>query len=110
MRLLLDANLSWRLVKTLSEHYPSITHITDVLSHNAHDFSIWQFAQKEEFVIVTNDEDFIGLMADKGWPPKIILLKTGNQSNNFLANLLIQKKEEIITFFNHPTQGMLVIY
>ena len=109
MKLLLDANLSWRLTKVLSSHFVETKHILDFFEHNAQDFPIWQLAKKENYTIVTNDEDFVGLVALRGWPPKVILLKTGNQSNKYLCSLLIAKKTEIETFIANSQLGVLLI-
>ena len=46
-------------------------------------------------IIVTNDDDFLNLINLKGFPPKIILLKTGNQSNRYIESLLIKYIEDI---------------
>lgn len=108
MKLLLDANLSWRLTKLLEKDF-SVNHILDYFKHNEKDSIIWSFAKKEQYTIVTNDEDFIDILSAYGWPPKVILLKTGNQSNDFLLNLLISKKIEINSFANNNNLGLLVI-
>jgi predicted nuclease of predicted toxin-antitoxin system len=108
MKLLLDANLSWRLTKLLEKDF-SVNHILDYFKHNEKDSIIWNFAKEEQYTIVTNDEDFIDILSAYGWPPKVILLKTGNQSNNFLLNLLISKKVEITSFENNSSLGLLVI-
>ena len=63
-----------------------------------------------EFIIVTNDEDFIDLLNLKGYPPKIILLKTGNQSNQYIEMLLIKHKENIRSFYNNNDIGLLEIF
>ena len=46
-------------------------------------------------IIVTNDEDFLNLINLKGFPPKVILLKTSNQSNNYIESLLIKHVQDI---------------
>lgn len=83
MKLLLDANLSWRLVKPLEVHY-EVAHILDFFKHDEKDSTIWSFAKEGGYTILTNDEDFINPLSSKGWPPKVVLLKTGNQTNDYL--------------------------
>jgi len=109
VKLLLDANVSWRLTKPLKNHFPYLAHILDSFAHNANDNVIWEHAAKEGYTIVTNDEDFVKLLSAKGWPPKVILLKTGNQSNSYLLELLINKKKEIELFLENEELGVLVI-
>ena len=51
-------------------------------------------------MIVTNDDNFLNLAHDKGLLPKVILLRTQNQSNNHLASLLIKQSERINVLLN----------
>ena len=60
MKLLLDANISWRLVKKLAGVFPNVLHVNDSgLPIPAKDEEIWNWALQNDFVIVTNDEDFL---------------------------------------------------
>lgn len=61
----------------------------------AKDTEIWNYALVNNLIIATNDDDFLNLATDKGFPPKVILLRTGNQSNDYLLELLIKYKDEI---------------
>lgn len=111
MGLLLDANLSWRLARVLSESFPGIIHVSSTdLRNNAPDSSLWEYARKNGYTIVTNDEDFSILSTSRGFPPKVILLRTGNQSTSYLAQLLISHKEEILSFIEGEEYGVLEIY
>jgi predicted nuclease of predicted toxin-antitoxin system len=110
-KLLLDANLSWRIIARIADSFPQCEHVfkTD-LPQAASDLSIWDYALKHNYCIVTNDEDFYLLSMQKGFPPKIILLRTGNQSTSFLAEILIKHTEEIQQFLNHEEYGILELY
>jgi len=111
MKLLLDANISWRLVKTLKIEFPDISHVSEFgFKHPATDKEIWDYAKKNNSCIVTNDEDFIFLMNRFGFPPKIILLRTGNQSTQYIARVLSSKKEYIMGFLSSEDYGLLEIY
>jgi predicted nuclease of predicted toxin-antitoxin system len=46
----------------------------------------------------------------KGFPPKIILLRTGNQSTKYIAGILSKHKTEIVEFVNNDEFGVLEIY
>ena len=110
MKLLLDANLSWRMANTLKEHFNDCFHVDRIiLKSPAKDVDIWNYAKDHQLIIVTNDEDFIDLVNIKGFPPKVVLLKTGNQSRLFLTNLLIERKEEIQLLDALPEIGLLEI-
>lgn|SRR5690606_20854570 len=74
MNLLLDANISWRLVARLEQHFDSCVHVDSIgLSSPASDTQIWNYALRHKFVIVTNDEDFLKFSNIKGFPPNRII-------------------------------------
>ena len=66
--------------------------------------------QQLEYIIVTNDEDFYEFSVYKGFPPKIIILRTGNTSTQYLSKVLIDHKPEIIQFSASEDLGILEIY
>jgi predicted nuclease of predicted toxin-antitoxin system len=110
MKLLLDANLSWRMVAILQQHFEDCFHVDHIgLTVPAKDSAIWDYASKNNLIIVTNDEDFIDFMNVKGFPPKVVLLKTGNQSRLYITNLLIQRKEELLALSKSSEFGLLEI-
>lgn len=110
MKLLLDANLSWRLTATLKQHFTDCFHVDHIgLPVPATDQDIWNYARENEFIIVTNDEDFLDMVNLKGFPPKVLLLRTGNQSTLFIANLLILRKPNIKSLLESEEHGLLEI-
>jgi predicted nuclease of predicted toxin-antitoxin system len=110
MRLLLDANLSWRMASVLKQHFDDCFHVDSIgLTVPAKDSEIWDYARKNDLIIVTNDEDFIDFINVKRFPPKVILMKTGNQSRLYITNLLIQRKDEILAFSSSAEIGLLEI-
>jgi len=110
MKLLLDANLSWRMLPVLKHHFDDCFHVDSIgLTVPAKDSEIWDYASKNDVIIVTNDEDFIDFLNVKGFPPKVVLLKTGNQSRLYITNLLIQRKNEILSLSKSSDVGLLEI-
>jgi len=111
MKLLLDANISWRLAAKLKMHFEDCFHVdhTD-LNIPATDIEIWNYALSDSLIIVTNDEDFLNLSNIKGFPPKIVLLRTGNQSNNFIESLLIKHKPDIQSLDRSKDYGVLELF
>jgi len=65
---------------------------------------------KNSLIIVTNDNDFLNLVNIKGFPPKVVLLRTGNQSNNFIEQLLLKHKAEIEALHKSVEYGLLEIF
>jgi predicted nuclease of predicted toxin-antitoxin system len=99
MKLLLDANVSWRLCASLAEHFGICDHINrTALTPPAKDSEIWEYALKNNYIIVTHDYDFLNLLEVYGPPPKVILSKTGNISSNTTLDILLQAKQSIIGF------------
>lgn len=95
MKLLLDENLSQRMVPMLDLHYPGSSQIALLGLERASDSEIWAYAAQHDFVIVTKDSDFIDLSTLYGQPPKIILLKTGNQPWQKTIQVLICYKNQL---------------
>ena len=75
MKLLLDENLSRKLVVRLAELYPGSAHVESFALLARSDRDIWQFAQREGFIIVTADADFYELATTLGPPPKVVWLR-----------------------------------
>ncbi|WP_199534727.1 DUF5615 family PIN-like protein [Rhodoferax lacus] len=58
MKLLLDENLSRRLVPFLQHAHPESSQVTLLGIESADDASIWQLAKDQGYTIVTRDSDF----------------------------------------------------
>lgn len=111
MKLLLDENLSWRLVKYLQPHFSDIIHVNDTpLARPARDSDIWNLAKEQNRVVVTIYDDFYQLSMKSGYPPKVILLRCHNLKFQTIGQLLIDKKEAITRFVERQEYGILEIY
>ena len=62
---------------------------------SASDKAVWQKAKDDGYVIVTRDADFQELSLVWGQPPKVIRLKTLNQSRAATLKVLIDNQEAI---------------
>lgn len=58
MKLLLDENLSGRIVPLILDFYPDSTHVKSQGLSRADDVIIWEFARKHGYFIVSKDADF----------------------------------------------------
>ena len=58
MKLLLDENLSDRIISRVADLFPDSTHIKAVGLREADDFVVWEWAKKHGFTIVSKDTDF----------------------------------------------------
>lgn len=102
MKLLLDENLSRRLVPFLQEAFPGTTQVALVGLERATDAMIWQFARDHGYTIVTRDADFEELAIRHGKPPAVLLIGTGNSTKSAVLNLLLANRETIVDSLDEP--------
>jgi predicted nuclease of predicted toxin-antitoxin system len=107
MKLLLDENLSRRLVPFLQHDFPGSVQVVLLGMQSATDKEVWQKAKTDDYVIVTRDADFQELSLVWGQPPKVIRLRTLNQSRAVTLKLLIESKDVIDDSL--LTQGLAAI-
>jgi predicted nuclease of predicted toxin-antitoxin system len=98
VKLLLDQNLSFRLLEKLEPVYPGSTQVKYIGLDQADDLTIWRFAKENGFTIVTKDSDFHELSLIYGNPPKVIWLKCGNKPRWYVLGLLLKHRNEIHAF------------
>jgi len=109
MKLLLDANISWRLTTVLSQHFGECVHVNKTeLPKPAKDTEIWNYAAANGYIIITKDSDFLHLFETKGFPPKIVLLRIGNIDRKTAEKILLQAKSSIVELENSD-YGLLEI-
>lgn len=109
MKLLLDQNLSYRLLTSLKEIFAGITHIKELSVEKASDEDIWKYAKENGYVIVTKDSDFNDLAVLRGFPPKIIWIQKGNCSTDSILRLLTENHQLIIEFVEDRQNSILMI-
>ena len=108
MKLLFDQNISFRLIKRITDLFPDSKQVRELGLENSTDIEIFDFAKKNDFSIVTFDSDFFDLNIIRGFPPKIIWIRTGNTTTKNLENLL-RKKNDLIKMFLSEDYGCLEI-
>lgn len=111
MKILLDANISFKLKAKLSAHFRDIEQVDWIgVTQPATDYAIWEWAKSKNAVIITNDDDFYNFSNVYGFPPKVVLLRTGNQSTSNLSQILISHVNDIHDLFNDSETGLLEIF
>lgn len=109
MKLLLDANISWKLVNILKSIYGECAHVDSIgIDIPAKDRDIWNYAYSNGYIIITKDNDFVDLLELNGFPPKVVLLKIGNNSSKAIVESLIHAKS-MIEDLEHSDYGLLEI-
>lgn len=109
MRLLLDQNLSPRLVGRLATIYPGICHVSELGLASASDEEIWVAARQSGGLIVTKDSDFIDIQVLRGFPPKVLWLRLGNCSTSRIGTVLLAHVQDIQAFDEAPGAGLLTL-
>jgi len=82
VKLLLDQNISRKLVSLLREEFPDSAHVAELDLAQSMDRQIWDYAGQNDYVIVSKDSDFRQLAFLFGPPPKAVWLDVGNVSSS----------------------------
>lgn len=109
MTLLLDENLSRRLVRRLSDLFPGILHVSLLGLLEAHDFVVWDYAKSNGFSIVTADADFFDLATSFGPPSKVIWLRGCEYPTVCAERLMRSQAIRIAKFLDDPEQSVLIL-
>lgn len=111
MKVLLDQNISFRLIPLIQIEYFEISHIFDLGWVDWNDFEIFKNAKSQQFdLIITLDEDFNNIILEHKTPPKIIWLKIGNCKTSKIASILNSNYETIKEFVADINLDCLEIY
>jgi predicted nuclease of predicted toxin-antitoxin system len=95
VKLLLDENLSRRIVPFLQATYPGSSQVALLNLERASDSEIWRYAKTNGFVIVSRDSDFQERSLVAGHPPQVVWLKIPNRSKTVVLNILLDHHAEI---------------
>lgn len=109
VKLLLDVNLSFRLLRRLEPVFPGSRHVDQIFLPSRTDNSIWDYAGFHGFIIVSKDNDFRQLSFLKGPPPKVVWLSIGNAGTDTIGDLLLRNQNRIAVFVEDPEEGLLVL-
>jgi len=108
-RFLVDAHLPFRLVRLLREHGQDVIHTSELPKGNATpDEEINALSLREERVVVTKDADFVQSLILQGKPYKLLLISTGNISNQALEDLFVEHLEvlcELLKTYHYVELG-----
>ncbi len=89
MKFLIDAQLPRRFCSWLAAAGHDAKHTLDLPQRNhTADSAILDFAEQEERIVVTKDDDFVQSFLLNGRPAKLLLVATGNIGNAELEKLI----------------------
>ena len=109
MKLLLDQNLSPRLLRTLEAVYPGSSHARLEGLRDADDAVVWEFARGHDFVIVSKDSDFHQRSFVCGFPPKVIWIRRGNCPTTDIEKLFREREAGILEFCADDIHAFLAL-
>lgn len=109
MKLLLDENLSDKVVPRVADLFPGSTHVKAIGLAQADDRRIWEWAKRQRFAIISKDTDFHHQSIAFGHPPKFIWLRVGNLPTLGIINLLRAHSDVILAFGESATESLLVL-
>jgi predicted nuclease of predicted toxin-antitoxin system len=108
VRLLLDQNLSYKLVSRWQDLFPGSAHLREFGLTQADDAEVWAFAAAGSYVVTTKDRDFEDEALFPGPPPKCIRLAVGNTSTNEIDEFVRDRVSEVLAF-EQDEQRQLVL-
>lgn len=109
MKLLLDQNLSDRLLGILADEYPGSVHVRQVGLARADDELVWRYALEHALTIVSKDSDFHQRSLLRGHPPRVVWLQTGNCATARIADLLRRHQPDLEAFEADPQASFLML-
>ena len=100
MKFLIDAQLPRSLARQLSVAGHDAVHTLDLpLGNRTPDEDIQTVAISQGRIVVTKDSDFVNAFILRGPPPKLLLVSTGNSSNEFLLSLFAANLPGLVSAF-----------
>jgi predicted nuclease of predicted toxin-antitoxin system len=110
MKLLVDENISYRVLKLIYKHFPGSIHVSAIKKGRITDLEIWKYAKKHGYVIVTYDEDFYEWQQLRDYPPYVVWLRFGNAPTKRIANKLLLNRNKILNMVSSEKSGILEIH
>lgn len=109
MKLLLDENLSDKIIPKILDLYPDSSHVKILGLTNTDDLIIWEYAKIHNFVIASKNSDFHQRSLLYGHPPKFIYLRIGNSPTAKIIQILPNNFDAIAQFGESPIESILVL-
>jgi predicted nuclease of predicted toxin-antitoxin system len=109
VKLLLDENLSRRLVPALQDRFAGSSQVALLGLQRASDAQICEYAAQQDFVICSKDDDFQRMVAARGYRPRLIHLALGNVSNDAVLAALLSAADRLRLAFDDPATGVVVL-
>ncbi len=109
MKLLLDENLSRRIIPALQRRFPGSSQVSLLGLERATDGELCKYAAENGFVLVSKDDDFQSLVEARQYHPKLIRLEIGNLTNDHVLDVLLTSAERLEAALGQSDIGVVVI-
>jgi predicted nuclease of predicted toxin-antitoxin system len=110
VKLLLDQNLSRKLVPHLEPLFPETTHVIFARLDRSTDSEIWYWARLHGFTIATKNTDMVDLCVLRGAPPKVLWLRVGNCTTDLITDVIRRNRDRIVNFEADPARVVLTLF
>lgn len=74
------------------------------------DVTIWMYARKHGFTVVSKDADFSEISMQLGFPPKLVWLRIGNCTTGEVEELLRSRYPQIAELHASRERGILALF
>jgi predicted nuclease of predicted toxin-antitoxin system len=109
VKLLLDENLSRRLVPRIVDLFADSAHVGTEGLLQAPDSAVWEYARINGFSVVTADADFYELATTLGAPPKVIWLRGCDYPTAVAEGLIRGQAIRIQEFIEDTERAVLIL-
>jgi len=109
VRILLDENISRRLVSRLQTRFEAVEHVASLGLTQASDETIWEYAKEHSLIIVSKDSDFHQRSFVRGHPPKVVWLRVGNCTTERVAEAILLAADSIQKFAADEQAAFLIV-
>lgn len=109
MKLLLDENLSRRMLPALQARFPGSSQVALLGLERASDAAICDYAALHGYVVCSKDADFQRLVIARSYQPRLIHLALGNVANDAILAALLSAADRLHAAFDDPSVGFAVI-
>ncbi len=109
MRLLFDANLSFKLVERLADLYPGSAHVSSLQMERSGDLAVFEYAGANGLLIASKDEDFHQLAFLYGPPPKVVWIRLGNCTTEDVERQLRANTDRLAAFETDADAAFLIL-
>ncbi|HNT49079.1 MAG TPA: DUF5615 family PIN-like protein [Cyclobacteriaceae bacterium] len=88
--------------------FPDSEYVRSNVGVSADDLAVWEYVLKNNFIILTKDNDFDERSLVNGCPPKVVHIICGNRSTEYILELIVKNQKELIVFGTTDKQNCIL--